>query len=517
MKINQYLLNSIKTHDNNLLSKDSIFKGKIIDIFGSKLLLEVEGKRIIPAILDTETKVSIGDEMTFLVKSSNQSEILIKSIGKEELQELKNLTTVKSDSSISSLLKSMNIEENKRSLEIVKNLIRSNIPLSKDNVSNSLKVLEKVINLDTLSDEDKVLLLSDFKSDNLDKTGKLLQSNSSEEGSRVKMDLNSPLENKDFDQKVDKNKIELTDNKLSSGSKTDEIENKGELNPKIKDELISLKSDLKNMIIVKEAEDFKEKDISLSIKNILAKSQNVDLKENLPKLITLFIKYDIKANLNNIINMQELNQDPELFIERLEDLTSFIKKEIGEDVFKELFMSEDNRDLKNSNDIKGEIVQLEKIIEKAQSNTKLDIEKEIVDLKNKNDFLIDINKNLLFTLIPITHEKYNLNGLVNFIKKNKKKLNKEKTNVFINLNTKNLDNIRVSCHFANKNLSIKIGVKKEHLSLFKENEEVLIEKIKALGYEVQKIHYDLEEKIDIVDTINDSSKEVSTYYLDVKV
>ncbi len=517
MKINQYLLNSIKTHDNNILSKDSIFKGKVIDIFDSKVLLEVEGKSIIPAILDSDARVSIGDEMTFLVKSSNASEILIKSIGKEELQELKNLTTVKSDSSISNLLKNMNIEENKTSLEIVKNLIKSNIPLNKDSIGNSIKTLEKVVELTTLSDEDKVILLNHHKLEDLDKAIKSLQSNSSEEGSGIKKDLNLILENKDLNSKADKSNIKLTENKTFLDNKINEMENKGELNASIKDEIISLKYDLKNMIIVKENNNFKEKDISSNIKTILGQNQSINLRENLPRLVSLFTKYDIKANLNNIINMQELNQNPDLFIERLVSLTSFIKEEIGESLFKELFMSADNIDGDSSKDIKSEIAQFEKILEKSQSNTKLNIEKEIVELKNKNDFLNDINKNLLFTLIPINHGKQNIKGLINFIKKNKKKLNKEKTNVFINLNTKNLDNIRVSCHFANKNISIKIGIKKEYLSLFKENEEILIDKINALGYKVENVHYDFEEKIDIIDTINDSSKASSTYYLDVKV
>lgn len=515
MKINQYMLNTLKLDESNFLNKYSVFKGKIIDIFGSKVLLEVKGKSIIPAILDTDVKVSIGDEMMFLVKSSSKSEILIKAIDNAELQEFKNSTSNKADDSISKLLKTMNIEVNKTSLDIVKNLIKSNIALNRENINNSIKILEKVVQLNSLADDEKVLVLSGPKGEDMSENTKDFQSNNSED---IK-DLKPDLEIKNPDNHMVSKKLQLNSNtmKTNIATNSEEIEKENASSANLADKVITLKSDLKNMVIIKENIDFNEKDISLNIKNILSENKHINLRENLPKLITLFIKNDIKPNLNNIINMQELNQDPELFIEKWGKLNSLIKSEIGEKEFKNLFISEEKINIENSKNIKTEISQIENILEKAKAYGKFSMDKELIELKHKNDFLTDINKNLLFTLIPISHKKYDLNGLVNFIKKNKKKSYKEKTNVFINLNTNNLDNIKVSCHFSNDNISIKMGMKKQYLNLFERNENLLIEKITNLGYKVKSIHYALEEEVDIIDTINGGSKLSSTYYLDVKV
>ena len=140
-----------------------------------------------------------------------------------------------------------------------------------------------------------------------------------------------------------------------------------------------------------------------------------------------------------------------------------------------------------------------------------------MNLKNKSDFLNDINKNLLFTLVPMTNKRDDLDGVLSFIKKNNKKLNKEKTNVFINLNTKKLGNIKISCNFRSNNLNIKFALKEKYLSFFQENEELLVEKILNLGFVVQNINYILDEDLDIIDTISQSEDINPTYYLDVKV
>lgn len=507
MKINQYLLNALKIDGNNFLNKDSVFKGKIVDVFGSKVLIEVKGKDIIPATLDSDVKVSIGDELNFLVKSSSENEILIKAIDKEELQGLSSSSKNNSDSSISKLLKNMNIRDNKISLDVVKNLIKGNVTLNKDNINNSIKILEKVLQLNSLVEDEKVIVLNEIKSDNVSKVLSISESEMRVDENDSNVQTNKSIPNSNFynnkktNIKVDNSKIDF----------------KLDINEKDLDKIISLKSDIRNIVVVKENTDFDEKDITINIKDIFSENSNINLKQNLPKLITFLVKNNIKPTLNNIINMQELNQDPKLFIDKFDKLNIIVKRELGENIFKDLFIQDEALDQSSLDDVKSEILEIQEIISKVKSQGKFNIDKEIINLKNKNDFLTDINKNALFTLVPMENKKYNLNGLMNFVKKNNKKINKDKTNVFINLNTNSLGNIKISCNFVGNNIGIRMGMEKQHLSLFEKNEKILIQKVMSLGYKVQNIHYVLEEDIDIIDTINGNANLSPIYYLDVKV
>lgn len=526
MKINQYLINNFKVDENNFLNKNTIFKGKIIDIFGSKVLIETKGRNVLPATLDSDVTVNIGDELTFLVKSSSKNEILIKAMNKEELEQLSTTNKNDSDSSILKLLKNMNIEENKTSLDMVKNLIKGNVALSRENINNSIKILDKVIQLDSIAEDERVIILNEVRSEKMLKDYNVSKDEirNNENNSNIQADkktlitldtnkeeLNAKVFNKDtFNARITNKAIEFKSNDVKMGSEID-------INNSHINKVLSLKSDIKNLIVIKENIDFKEKDITIDIKDILAENSSINLKDGLAKLITFFIKNDIKPNLNNIINMQELNQTPEKFIEKRNNLQNVLKTKLGENTFKDLFITEETSDQDGLKEIKGTIFEIQDIIDKIKSHGKFNIDKEVIELKNKNDFLTDINKNLLFTLIPITHKKYDLNGVMNFIKKNNKKSNKDNTNVFINLNTHSIGNIKISCNFTGYNLGIKMGMEKKHLDLFQKNEEILIQKIINLGYKVKTINYVFEDEIDIIDTINGSPKSSSTYYLDVKV
>lgn len=485
LKINQYLLKNFKIDTIDLLSKNSLFKGKIVDIFASKVLIDVQGKSIIPATLDADVKVSIGDELTFLVKSSSKDEIIIKAMNKEELKEFSVSREKDPNTPISKLLKSLNIDVNKKSIDLVKSLIRANTALNRENISNSIKILDKIIQLDSLADDEKVILLNQGKAENSIRAP-------NKEEIEIELAKNSQANSKEMSIKLDNSKEYA-----------------------VKD--IVLKSDIKNLLIVKEGMEFKEEDITGSIKDLLSENSNLKLKENLPKLITFFIKNEIKANLNNILNMKELNDDPQAFVDDLDKLQTLVKKELGEKLFKDLFVLEEAVLKDGSSDIENKTLEIQKLLEEVKSHTRIDIDKEVIDLKNKNDFMIDLNKNMMFNFVPMTNKKYDLDGLLNFIRKNNKKTDKNKTNVFINLNTKRIGNIKISCNFTGNSLGIKMGMQKEHLKLFEENEEALVEKMESLGYKIQSIHYALFDEVDIIDTIDTSSNSEITYYLDVKV
>lgn len=301
------MVNKFNLASKDLLSKGSIFKGKIIDILASKVLIEVKDGSIIPATLDSNVDISIGDELTFLVKASDKNEILIKSMNQGDLEQNAIRNQKKSDSSILKLLKNMNIEENELSVDIIKNLIKANVNLNRENINNSIKMAGKIEQLTSLSSDEKVIVLNELKSEDLSNFFVL-----------------------------DKTKIK------SSKATTDKETNSSGRNIEVKvlDKIIGLKSDIKNILIVKGKSDLNENDININMKNVFDEDNALNLKQNLPKLIALFVKNDIKPTLNNIINMQELNNDPKEYIKNLNKVKIAVNKELDEKTFKELFAND---------------------------------------------------------------------------------------------------------------------------------------------------------------------------------
>ena len=108
-----------------------------------------------------------------------------------------------------------------------------------------------------------------------------------------------------------------------------------------------------------------------------------------------------------------------------------------------------------------------------------------------------------------------LKGLMSFIKERKKRGKGDKLNIFINLSTENLGNIRVLCTLLGDSLSIKMTVGKKDLEFFKSTEEKLVEKILTIGYSLKGIDYITDEKISMIDS--NTLKSSSSYILDLKV
>lgn len=488
MKVNHYLFNDINVEQRNFFNKGSIFKGKIVDVFGTKILIEVKGNRIIPAILDSSVKIDVGDELTFLVKSSHKDEIHIKPIHQEEVEKLNLLKDNKSYDSISNLLKKMDVQETKTSIEIVKNLIKSNITLSKDNINNGIKIVDKLMQLSSLSEDEKVILINEPKLENQIKT------------------LNNIINEKTIQKNTEN--IVVDDFKIKSKNV--------QISTNI-DKIISLKSNIKNLLIITNNSNNEEKDLTNSIKEIMSETRSINQRDNLPKLITFFIKNNIRPSLSNILNIIELNKSPNQFVEKLNNLQQLIKKELNQKELEGILSFERMMIDEKTKHIDDKYLEIQKTIEKIKSSGKLEIEKEIVNLKDKIDFLGELNKNVLFNLIPIEYKKYNLNGIMNFIKKKNKETKDNKMNVFISLNTKKLGNIRVSCNFNGSNLSLKISMESKCFDLFKNNEHILVEKLSNVGYQIHSINYILDKDIEIIDTIEASPNPNPTYYLDVKV
>ncbi|MGJ0846810.1 hypothetical protein ACR77J_08975, partial [Tissierella praeacuta] len=126
------------------------------------------------------------------------------------------------------------------------------------------------------------------------------------------------------------------------------------------------------------------------------------------------------------------------------------------------------------------------------------------------------NTNLSFVFFPIKHMEKELDGVLTLIKEDRKKKNYNgKTNIYINVETYNLGNIKVSCQLSSNVLQIKMNIRNEDLELFKSTEKQLIEKISLIGYSLDRIDFILDNSIRIIDTIVSNPNPI--YILDLKV
>lgn len=470
MKVNNYFLNMPVILDKNVLKEGSIFKGKILDIFEDEVLIDVKGYGSIKADLNAEIKINIDDEINFLVKSTNGEKVEIKPLSNNQLEQV-DFPTNSENSSILKLFekinnKNINISHSKLSTELIKNLMEYNVQLSEENLTTSIKALDKLIELSSIDNGKKVILL----------------------------------------EKQDGEKDNITYKSLDN----ENIEN----NSKVLKEFIPEKSHIKYLLVTDKNSYPKKEDLSLMVKDFLFKDENIKI-EDFPKILSFLIKNNIKLSLRNIKNIREFNDNPLEFLKEFSEIKETIKNNIKNKEFINLSKIMEEGLLKKEILEINKFSQLEKIIEEVETIKSYNLKEEINILKNKINFLKEINKELSFIFIPINYKPGNLEGIINFLKGKKKKARDGKTNVFISLNTKTLGNIKISCQLYMKNINVKISINKKDLDLFKSRENHLIKKILDIGYNLKSIKYVINEDLKVIEDI--ATNENPTYFLDIKV
>ncbi|WP_313232813.1 hypothetical protein [Tissierella praeacuta] len=477
MRIENLLLNNfILNNKEDILSEGYTFKGKVLELIDDLIFIEIDGKRTIQAKLETDMKMNIDDEVSFLVKSVDDNEIVLKPIIKEKLQ----LSIPKENNPISNLLKNMNIKENKISMKLVENLMRYNAPITEENITDGIKTLEKLFQLSNLTNEDKVVLIN-----------------------------NSSLMKKDLILEKIENTQEKTSIKIDSNLNRELITEENI----IEDNTSPDKVDIKSLLVISKADDKEHENIAPLIEEFVVNGDNVDFEEDI-KIISFFLKHNIKPSLNNIKNLRELNENPIEFVKDLKLIDKMINKDSPKSINGIQLENNETKYIISDKDTK--ILELQKNISNFENTKDLKLAEDVKNFTNKIDFLKDINKNLSFVFFPIKHMEKELDGVLTLIKEDRKKKNYNgKTNIYINVETYNLGNIKVSCQLSSNVLQIKMNIRNEDLELFKSTEKQLIEKISLIGYSLDRIDFILDNSIRIIDTIVSNPNPI--YILDLKV
>lgn len=477
LRIENLLLNNfILNNKEDILSEGYTFKGKVLELIDDLIFIEIDGKRTIQAKLETDMKMNIEDEVSFLVKSVDDNEIVLKPIIKEKLQ----LSIPKENNPISNLLKNMNIKENKISMKLVENLMRYNAPITEENITDGIKTLEKLFQLSNLTNEDKVVLINN--SSPMKKDLILEKIENTQEKTSIKIDSNLNRE------------LITEENIIEDNTSPDKV-------------------DIKSLLVISKADDKEHENIAPLIEELVVNGDNIDFEEDI-KIISFFLKHNIKPSLNNIKNLRELNENPIEFVKDLKLIDKMINKDSPKSINGIQLENNETKYIISDKDTK--ILELQKNISNFENTKDLKLAEDVKNFTNKIDFLKDINKNLSFVFFPIKHMEKELDGVLTLIKEDRKKKNYNgKTNIYINVETYNLGNIKVSCQLSSNVLQIKMNIRNEDLELFKSTEKQLIEKISLIGYSLDRIDFILDNSIRIIDTIVSNPNPI--YILDLKV
>jgi hypothetical protein len=498
LRISNSLLNNIINQDEGLKA-GAIVRAKILEMTEEFILIDIKGHGITKATLESDLVALKGEEVSFVVKSIMDNRLELKPLFRNDNLDENLPNSIRKDNSISLLLKNFNIKETDSSVLLVESLMDYNVPINQENLNDAIKTLDKIIQLTNLTEEDKVILLSELTSED----DEMLNLNQSLKEEVLKPSTENIMENK---QNISQEII---------GNKTI-LEEDIQKNENAKEIILAEKSDIKNLLIVEKNDYIEKEDISSIAKIILG--NNIDNKEELIKIISFFIKNNMKPSLNNIKNLKELNKDPVEFAKGFEEIHLLIDSLKNNKNFKGFKFIENNLEFNKKNVEKSttKIEESKKIVDNIKENTTVNLKDTLKNLENKIDFLRDMNKDLSFLFLPINFSKKDLEGALTILKgKKNKNPSDKKTNIFINLNTNNLGNIKISCEAISDILSLNINIKKEDLGLFQSMEEQLVERIRNIGYNIDRINFIADKDIQIIDSMGSNSNP--TYFMDIKV
>ena len=435
-----------------LLQEGDLIEGEILDVEDNLLLVHIKDLGIIKAKSEKPLYQYEGKTLSFIIKESLPNKIYLKPILENIVQKVPSSYPKNKEEYLINILKEFNIKPSALSIDFLENLIGFNLPINKENLVNGSGILDKLVQLLEVQ-EDEIIILANSK-----------------------------------------------------------------------DEFITAeKEDIRNLLIVKENE-------KINIPEILKENVNFELKEwmnNFPinkidkellNTVIFFIKYNIKPTLNNIKYFTELKEDSILFSKDFEILKEIMNNKFTNFVKKIMINSGDTKSLIEENHSKYKDI-LNRILDylKDNSNVNKDIKKDIGELVNKIEFLREMNKELVFVYIPLNLDENIHDTAITLLKKRKKKSGyKDNINMFINLNTENLGNVKIYCLVSNTYIEIKFsGINKEDIDLFKSRENELRVLVEASGYQIGAIEYLPNSNQNILDSLIVNRQAI--YNLDVQV
>lgn len=494
---------------NDLQSGDK-FKATILDIKRGEVTIKLTDGNIITAKSMVVPEARIGDLMEFSVQDNRDGQILVSMFSSSEGKELQMRTLI-------DILSSINISPTEESLEMLKLLMDSGMPVDKDTMQSLLQTLKSNPDLDmntlafmlkedipiTLENIEQVKLTSQNENKIKNQITDLAYKIAGIDEPSIKQEVLSIFLPELSEQNIDdlKNFAILEQNNLA-----DSIELPGK------------------KIIFNEVIDFM-KDNILSDKELINDISNIMKEQGDIKQVVdiLMSKYPERAELFSVFNEDESLGS--LFKEFLNKILSFetsskqlpkaelLSKAIEQSLFIDIKNKNTPEELnKYYQELHDKITKALQITQKGSTENTIETTKTLSEIKDNIEFMNNINKFQEFIQIPFRIGDTNNQGdLYVFSDKKGKKLSKDTASVLVALDLVVLGHFEVFVQKNFKNISCQFRtMDKKVQSLVQANINKLHMALKQKGYNLSQIMYKtIDEPFNILKQPEDLGIEAS--------
>lgn len=411
----------------NMLIGD-IFSGKITGLNGKEISLLLQDGSTLNASLKTENEnvsFSKGDEVTFLVENKTDSSIILKSMDNDATNNIV----------LNKALEAANLAINKENLDLVKGLMKLNMPIDKNTLNNAARELTKfpeastdtvlrLIKLDIPVTQNNIIQFEAYKAYEHDITSQI-NNFSSDLGNIV----NEFVTSNNIPEAVEFLKEFI---QIFSGEQIKSLHNK-----------VMETNEQKNLNIVQQDVENKTQIPMEHINNLqLNEKENFNIKD------IIYILSDDKIPMEDKLKLLESKEFKEI-----------IKHVINDKMFINPENIADKKEVKEFyKNLLETLHKAEDVIMRHNLN-ETDLGKGLQSVKQNVQFMNDLNHNLAFLQIPIKLQEGEARGDL-YVYTNKKSLaaNKDNLTALLHLDMENLgpmdvyvkmtDGINVSTNFC---------------------------------------------------------------------
>ncbi|WP_429080461.1 hypothetical protein [Brassicibacter mesophilus] len=495
MKIQNVDFISISSKQDGIkLSKNSIIEAKLIEAGNNDVLLDLGNGNILAGKTELDLQGLKNNIINFLVKSLDNNKIELKPLldttfnneyeskflamnlpsSRIEQKLLANvntqnnrdiLTEENKTAYIKEILSLYKLEENNTSIETIKSMMKFEMPLNKETVTNVIKYINKLESIVSTNENEELYLLEP-NHDPLD----------SDILKIIKNEESQNIEQQDISRKLEVNNKNIADQILAQ-SKSFSSQNK--------------------------------------------------ITPDLIKKVVFLIKCEIDVSINNIKQLTDLIEKGNLFEDKISKIfdelksSNFINKNLVENLRSRMnntivtFSHKDKEKIDTYHKEMRSVVELlsKQIVEKKDISDEL--RSKIKEVNDSVNLINKLNEHTTFFYLPFTYKNINLKNSFYMLSKKKRTKTSDKISIFMRLETKNLDEIEIMCIAINNRINLSFKVDKNFTYLFEERKSELNDILKSVGYSNVVIRINEKNCTDILDLL--SNNEFLNYKLNVKV
>lgn len=543
MRINIPMVRNNEFSDRNMLSKlkpgDKI-RGKVLEIKGDLVRLELRSGEVVYGKSEIPLDFSNEKFMSFIVKEMGDN--ILSLVPDYDSIELNDNYTIKNERLImNKVLEFLGLEKSDENIELVKNMVKFNMPLDSESVQESLKYMDKLISLLNIEPSEDAYVLSksiDHMKEDIANFFKLPKDEAKAPG--------APAEVADFEE-LEFKEINYSRDKLASpdsGIKGGNVPESGDIPEKanierLKNLIDALDRDIKQKIEGSSPEIETAEKERLRMEKALYKNVTDEVKSELQKLFP-----EGKLTEKDIQKLVFLNRaEVKISIESLKNLESILKGEsmagdiesvLESAVSEKLILPEDRLKLQNMaekivsrlgekdieaiKDYKENLNEiLKEVSEKlSQEGPKSEqLSRQIGSLGEKLEMYNKINEKSMFMFVPLNVERDEVKDKLYFMSKRRHGVQSETIRAYISLQTDNLDRVSAICDYRYGRLEISFKVAKDSLEIFDKTKDVLKTALSSVGYSDVNINIKEDIQESVLDMMSDESS--INYMINVKV